>query len=227
MRERITITDTGIGSWYGPKKFERRTIELEFTDRAQTTPALFVRSDIVWHKIVDGRRATTTKRFVTARDRLAWEESNLGGVEFEPLDPPVIVERGTALRQLIDHRLAAITFDDPTLALVVHPAGKSSPAHRFAITCDALVAIVTPEGVVTPDDFGYADTLVAQLGQDVVGADEYTDTGLTLELANGTAVSITPHLGRAAETIATFPTPTGPARWASDAPAFSLLTGQR
>lgn len=226
MRQRITITDTGLGSWYGPKKFERRTIELDFTDRAQSTGVSFGRFDMVWHKIVDGRRVTTAKRFVTELDRQTWEKANLGGVEFEPLVPPVVVERGTPLTQLIGHRLVAVGFDDPTLELAVQPAGTSSPAHRLSITCDALVAIVTPEGVVTPDDFGYADTLVALRGEEVVTADEFTDTGLTLEMSNGVAVSITPHLGRDADTIASFPTSEGLAEWSHDSAAFSLLTGR-
>lgn len=213
MQERVTITHTGAGAWYGPKKFELRTTEATYNsfDGPDTSVSGF---EVVHHRVDNGVRTTGTKNFVTEADRSAWLKAQLAFVEMSELSEPVTVTRSSKLDRLNGLTFRSVTHDQHKVTLLF----DASRSLQIRGTLSVHTGLETAQ----PTRSEAATDIVSLLGQRVSEADELGDYGLWIPFQDGSALSIMRGTCDGEDEVASLHGQKRPVVWRAWHPLFNL-----
>jgi hypothetical protein len=122
-------------------------------------------------------------------------------------------ERLHPLAEIVSEILIGVTFVSVYVQLDFQPTGTTPmPPHRGPMNLEVPPHLLGVHSKLAYGEAGYADGLVALIGQAVTETDDYLDLGIYIGFENGTALS-TPLKDAGGCEVATFNTATGLYVW--------------
>ncbi|HZA79547.1 MAG TPA: hypothetical protein VE623_24485 [Acidimicrobiales bacterium] len=122
-------------------------------------------------------------------------------------------ERPHPLTEIIGEVLIAVTFVSVYVQLDFQPTGTTpTPPHRRPMNLEVPPHLLSAGSTLEYGEAGYANGVVALIGQTVAETDDYLDLGIYIGFDNGAALS-TPLKDAGGYEVATFNTRTGVYVW--------------